>query len=83
MKNTSTIEAAGRLVIPKHLRKRYGMEPGKTIMFVERDQGLLIMAEHSRQRFVKEDPITAIDTGAGTAPASLFDVSEVREKHLT
>jgi len=82
MKITSTIDAAGRLVIPKPLRKQYAMDPGQTILFVEESEGLLITAEQSPRRFIKEGPITAIDTGAGTAPSSLFDVSEVREEHL-
>ncbi len=40
------------------------------------------MPEHRQRRFIKRGPILTIDTGAGTAPIDVFDISPLRENHL-
>ena len=39
------IDELGRLVIPKDLRKMYGLKPGDTVYFTCQDDGILIHTE--------------------------------------
>ncbi|NOY68809.1 MAG: AbrB/MazE/SpoVT family DNA-binding domain-containing protein [Deltaproteobacteria bacterium] len=70
------------MVIPKKLRKRYGLESGQRVHLVPGDEGVTLVPERSQRRFIKRGPILTIDTGAGTAPLEIFDVSHLREDHL-
>ena len=82
MKATTTIDGAGRLVIPKPFRDEHGLKAGQSVCLVDSGEGILIAIEPAQRRFIKRGRILAIDTGAGTAPLSSFDVSEIREQHL-
>jgi len=82
MKTTTTIDAAGRLVIPKRFRERYGLSPGETVRFVAGDAGVTIVPRHSVRRFVQRGPLLAIETGAAEAPIEAFDVRPVRDRQL-
>ena len=42
------IDELGRLVIPKDIRKMYGLKPGDTVYFTARDDGILI---HSKDYY--------------------------------
>jgi AbrB family looped-hinge helix DNA binding protein len=42
MRTTAVISSKGQIVIPAHLRKRYGMKEGTTIVFQE-DHGRLVL----------------------------------------
>ncbi|MBW1724674.1 MAG: AbrB/MazE/SpoVT family DNA-binding domain-containing protein [Deltaproteobacteria bacterium] len=82
MKTVTQIDASGRLVIPKNLRKRYGLESGQRVRLVPGEEGVTLVPERPQRRFIKRGPILTIDTGAGTAPIEIFDVSDLREDHL-
>ena len=82
MKTITRIDSAGRLVIPKELRKRYGFESGKRIQILAGEEGVTLVPERSNRRFIKCGPILTIDTGVETAPMEAFDISELRKDHL-
>ena len=82
MKTTTRIDSAGRLIIPKELRKRYGFEPGQRIRIFPGAEGITLVPERSSRRFIKCGPILTIDTGVETAPLAVFDVSGLRKDHL-
>ena len=75
MKTITQIDAAGRLVIPKDFRKKYGLEPGQRVRILPGARGVTLEPEHPFRRFIKRGPILTIDTGAGTGPIDAFDVS--------
>ena len=68
MKTITRIDSAGRLVIPKELRKRYGFESGQRIRIFPGVEGVTLVPERGNRRFIKCGPILIIDTGVGTAP---------------
>lgn len=43
MRSTATVSSKGQIVIPSHLRKRYGMKEGTTIL-IQEEQGRLVLA---------------------------------------
>ena len=82
MKSVTQIDSAGRLVIPIEFRKRYGFESGQKVRIVPSKEGLTIIPDRPKRRFIKRGPILTIDTGAGIAPLKAFDVSDLRENVL-
>jgi AbrB family looped-hinge helix DNA binding protein len=40
--DTASVTSKGQLVIPVRLRRKYGIEPGTKVRFVERDHEILI-----------------------------------------
>ncbi len=58
--HTARVSAQGRLVIPKPLRERYGIEPGSLIQFVDYAGALLLVPQ-------REDAVEA-DYGALRRP---------------
>ena len=82
MKDVVHIDSVGRLVIPKELRKRYGFESGKRVRIIAGAEGVTLVPEYPRRRFIKRGPILTIDTGNETAPEGVFNVTELREEHL-
>lgn len=83
MKTITQIDSAGRLVIPKELRKQFGFEAGERVRLIPGADGVTIVPEQRQHRFVKRGPILTIDTGAGIASMDVFDISPLREDHLT
>ena len=82
MRSRCRIDSAGRIVIPKALRERYGMDEGRVVTIVPLPDGVSIIPEQAPRRFVRQGPILAIDTGSGEAPMEVFDVDRVRDEHL-
>lgn len=39
---TSVLTSKGQLLIPKRLRKKYGIEPGKKVAFIETKEGVVL-----------------------------------------
>jgi AbrB family looped-hinge helix DNA binding protein len=39
---TASVTSKGQLVIPARLRRKYGIQPGTKVLFVERDHEILI-----------------------------------------
>lgn len=82
MKLRTRIDSAGRIVIPKALRRRYGLEEGRLVAIVPLPDGVSIVPELPERRLVRRGPILSIDTGGGTASMADFDVDRVRDDHL-
>ncbi len=82
MKTATQIDASGRIVIPKALRKQFGLDAGRRVRLIPGPEGLTIVPEKPERRFIRHGPILAIDTGGGTAPLEAFDLSSLRERHL-
>ncbi len=82
MKTTAQIDSFGRLVIPKELRRRFGLESGQRIRFVPAEEGITLVPERPKRHFIKRGPILAIDTGSRTASKEAFDVVTLRENRL-
>jgi AbrB family looped-hinge helix DNA binding protein len=76
------IDSAGRIVIPKKLRDRYGLEKGRVVSIVPLPDGISILPELAARRFIKQGPILSIDTGSGIAPLESFDVEQLRNEQL-
>jgi AbrB family looped-hinge helix DNA binding protein len=79
---STKIDAAGRVVIPKELRKRYGLESGTAVHIVPLPDGVSIIPERKQRRFLRRGPILSIDTGCAEASLEHFDVDRLREKRL-
>jgi AbrB family looped-hinge helix DNA binding protein len=82
MSLSTKIDSGGRVVIPKELRQRYGMEKGTVVTIVALPDGVSIVPERKRRRFVRRGPILSIDTGGAEATAAQFDLDSLREEHL-
>jgi len=58
------MDSAGRIVIPKELRERYGFDRGTPLRIIPLPDGVSIVAEQRERRFIRIGPVLAIDTGA-------------------
>jgi AbrB family looped-hinge helix DNA binding protein len=76
------IDSAGRIVIPKKLRERYGLGTGRAVSIVPLPDGISIIPDLPERRFIRTGPILSISTGHGVAPLSDFDVDRVRDEQL-
>jgi AbrB family looped-hinge helix DNA binding protein len=76
------IDSAGRIVIPKKLRERYGLGTGRAVWIVPLPDGISIIPDLPERRFIRNGPILSISTGLSTAALSDFDVDRVREEQL-
>jgi AbrB family looped-hinge helix DNA binding protein len=74
----TTIDAAGRLVVPKSLRDRLGFAPGTELQLEEVD-GRLEITVPSRVRIV-EGPHGPYFTADDAPPLSVADVRELMER---
>jgi AbrB family looped-hinge helix DNA binding protein len=77
------IDRAGRLVIPKELRERYGLEAGTEVEVIAVPDGITLVPTRSERRVVRTGRVVAIDTGATQAPAEVFNVDKGRIEQLT
>jgi len=82
MKTSTQIDAAGRIVITKPLRQRYGFEPGQPVRFIPGPEGITIAPDHPERKLIRQGPLLTIDTGGGPAPLEVFDVQRLRAEHL-
>ncbi|RLB79767.1 MAG: AbrB/MazE/SpoVT family DNA-binding domain-containing protein [Deltaproteobacteria bacterium] len=72
----SKVTSKGQIVIPKRLRKKYGIGPNTRVSWVEREEGLLLVPE-------KEDPIVAAKgmlAGTGILKAYLLEKQEEKKR---
>ena len=76
------IDAAGRIVIPKEIRDRYGFDSGKIVQIIPLHDGVSIVPERRKRRFLRLGPILAIDTGADSVQLEDFEVDRLRDDHL-
>jgi len=78
----TTIDRAGRLVIPKELRERYGLEAGTEVEVIAVPDGITLVPTRSERRVVRIGSVVAIDTGATQAPPEIFNVGKGRIEQL-
>ena len=76
------IDRAGRLVIPKPLRDRYGLDEGSEVEIIAVPDGITLIPARPQRRIVRRGRVVAIDTGTGTALADKFDVDGARRDRL-
>ena len=76
------MDSAGRIVIPKELRERYGFDRGTPLRIIPLPDGVSIVAEQRERRFIRIGPVLAIDTGADSSRIDEFDVDRLRDKQL-
>jgi AbrB family looped-hinge helix DNA binding protein len=82
MGKVTRIDGAGRVVIPKELRRRYGLEKGTVVQILPMPDGVSVVPERRQRRFVRRGPILTIDTGAGEATLEQFEVDSLRDEQL-
>ncbi|MGA2977041.1 MAG: AbrB/MazE/SpoVT family DNA-binding domain-containing protein [Spirochaetia bacterium] len=82
MRDFTKVDSAGRIVIPKALRQRYGFEPGRSVQIVPLPDGISVIPEQKARRFIRRGPLLTIDTGAGPAALEDFDVDGPRNEAL-
>ena len=76
------IDGAGRLVIPKELRDRYGLDEGTDVEIIAVPDGITLVPTRAERRFVRKGRVLAIETGGEKAPADAFDVDRLRAEQL-
>jgi AbrB family looped-hinge helix DNA binding protein len=76
------MDSAGRIVIPKELRERYGFDRGTPLQIIPLPDGVSIVAEQRERRFIRIGPVLAIDTGADSGRIDEFDIDRLRDKRL-
>ncbi|MCG8481534.1 MAG: AbrB/MazE/SpoVT family DNA-binding domain-containing protein [Spirochaetales bacterium] len=78
MSRKTSIDSAGRLVIPKEFRDRYGFREGEPIEIIAVPDGITLIPSRSERKIVKRGRVVAIDTGAERAPTEIFAVNYIR-----
>ena len=76
----TTIDASGRLVIPKRIRDQAGFKPGAPLELRLRDGLLEIESAPADVRFVKSGKITVAVLETDEAPMTQEEVNTVREQ---
>jgi AbrB family looped-hinge helix DNA binding protein len=73
----TTIDAAGRVVIPKQLRQAASLEPGQELEITERDGRIEIEPVSAPVQLVERDGFLAAEVAAEDIPA--LTAAEVRD----
>lgn len=73
----TTIDGAGRIVIPKQLRLAAALEPGQELEITERDGRIEIEPVATPMRLVERDGFLAAEVDGDGGPA--LSVGEVRD----
>jgi AbrB family looped-hinge helix DNA binding protein len=73
----TTIDAAGRVVIPKQLRQAASLEPGQELEITERDGRIEIEPVSAPVQLVERDGFLAAEVADEDVPA--LTASEVRD----
>ncbi len=75
----TTIDAAGRVVIPKQLRNAAALEPGQELEIIERDGRIEIEAVSASMRLVERDGFLAAETDEENGHATPLTNDDVRD----
>lgn len=78
---TFKIDRAGRVVLPKPVRERWGLRPGTELELVERPEGLLLKPVAVAPALVKEDGLW-LHKGAADPNARWDLIEQGREERL-
>ncbi|WP_300007973.1 AbrB/MazE/SpoVT family DNA-binding domain-containing protein [Pseudonocardia sp.] len=76
----TTIDAAGRVVIPKQLRESAALQPGQELEIIERDGRIEIEAVSAPMRLVERDGFLAAEVDAEPGPLTADDVRDILER---
>lgn len=77
----TTIDGAGRIVIPKPLRERAGLAPGQEVEVREADGRIQIEAASKAVRLVERDGFLAAEVeDDDAAPLTVDEVRELLER---
>jgi AbrB family looped-hinge helix DNA binding protein len=76
---TATIDAAGRIVVPKALRDALGLKAGMRLQLTEHDGALLVQPAPVSKRLVRRGKGVAIEADEPLGPLSASDVRAVLE----
>lgn len=76
----TTIDAAGRVVIPKAIRKAVGLEAGAEIEIEERGSAIEIKPVYAKTRIVRHGKISVIEFEDDVPPLTLEQVNAVRDE---
>lgn len=81
MKRTVQIDGAGRLVIPKDIRSRYGFKPGYNIEMEDTGTGVVLRPEQVSEPVVRllENGFPVIEWPGQTQKESYDIVEEIRK----
>lgn len=82
MSITTRIDRAGRLVIPKALRDRYGLDEGAEVEVVAVPDGITLIPTRTQRTIVRRGRIVAIQTSGDTAPPEAFSADASRDDRL-
>ena len=80
MEATITIDAAGRLVIPKPLRERLNIGAGSRLHVTVRDGQLILAPDRPEPRLIERDGFFVVDLDIDD-PVSL-DTNAIRDERL-
>lgn len=73
-----TIDAAGRIVIPKEIRRRAGLGAGTEVNVVWRDGMIEIEPASQPVQFVRDGPLLVAVAGSAVEPLTQEMVEELR-----
>lgn len=77
---TTTIDSAGRLVVPKALRERAGLKPGIPIRIEEKDGRIEIEAEYEEPKIVQRGKFLVAVADPRLKPPTSEEVSKLIEE---
>lgn len=76
----TTIDSAGRVVIPKEIRKAAGIEGGAEVEIEERDGAIEIKPVYAKVKIVRHGRISVIEFEDDVPPLTLEQVNAVRDE---
>jgi AbrB family looped-hinge helix DNA binding protein len=79
MATVITIDASGRLVIPKEVRSRHGLTPGSRLLLTEEDDHLVLIPQTTEATTVEKAGILVI---SGTLEGGWADHRELRNERF-
>jgi AbrB family looped-hinge helix DNA binding protein len=75
----TTIDAQGRIVVPKALRERLGLSAGQTLTIEESDGGVRVSVPSPRMTIVERDGVSVLQPEHELPPLTAEAVREMLE----
>jgi AbrB family looped-hinge helix DNA binding protein len=79
MEREITIDASGRLVVPREIRERHHLDAGSRLTVIDRDDGIVLVPQHREPTLVERAGLLVV---AGPGPAEIPDHRSLREQDL-